>query len=58
LRSRALTPAFQSNSRVMGWRRDVFLGPLGKMPGIKHIMRTTLSGVRKFPLGLWTPPPL
>jgi 2-polyprenyl-6-methoxyphenol hydroxylase-like FAD-dependent oxidoreductase len=55
--SRALTPAFQSNSRVMGWLRDVFLGPLGKMPGIKHIMRTTLSGVRKFPFGLWTPPP-
>jgi pentatricopeptide repeat protein len=54
--SRALTPAFQSDSRVMGWLRDVFLGPLGKIPGIKHIMRTTLSGVRKFPLGLWTPP--
>jgi 2-polyprenyl-6-methoxyphenol hydroxylase-like FAD-dependent oxidoreductase len=54
--SRALTPAFQSNSRVMGWLRDVFLGPLGKMPGIKHIMRTTLSGVRLFPFGLWKPP--
>lgn len=55
--SRALTPAFQSDSRVMGWLRDTFLGPLGRMPGIRHVMRTTLSGVRKFPLGLWKPPP-
>jgi 2-polyprenyl-6-methoxyphenol hydroxylase-like FAD-dependent oxidoreductase len=54
--SRALTPAFQSNSHALGWLRDVFLGPLGRMPGIKHIMRTTLSGVRKFPFGLWKPP--
>jgi 2-polyprenyl-6-methoxyphenol hydroxylase-like FAD-dependent oxidoreductase len=54
--SRALTPAFQSDSRAMGWLRDAFLGPLGRMPGIKHIMRTTLSGVRKFPFGLWKPP--
>ena len=54
--SRALTPAFQSNSRVMGWLRDAFLGPLGRAPGIDHIMRTTLSGVRLFPFGLWKPP--
>ncbi len=54
--SRALTPVFQSNSRVLGWLRDVFLGPLGKTPGIAGVMRTTLSGVRKFPFGLWKMP--
>ena len=54
--SRALTPAFQSNRRVMAWLRDMFLGPLGRMPGIDRVMRTTLSGVRLFPFGLWRPP--
>ena len=56
LMSRALTPAFQSNSRVIGWTRDAFFGPMARTPGISHIMRTTLSGTRKFPLGLWKLP--
>lgn len=56
LTSAALTPVFQSNSRVIGWLRDVFMGPFGKLPGFGHFMRTTLSGVRKFPLGLWRMP--
>ena len=56
LGSAALTPVFQSNSRAIGWLRDTFLGPAGKLPGIGHVMRTTLSGVRKFPFGLWSMP--
>jgi 2-polyprenyl-6-methoxyphenol hydroxylase-like FAD-dependent oxidoreductase len=56
LASRALTPAFQSDSRILGWLRDMFLGPLGRLPGIDRVMRTTLSGVRLFPFGLWRPP--
>jgi 2-polyprenyl-6-methoxyphenol hydroxylase-like FAD-dependent oxidoreductase len=54
--SRALTPAFQSDSRMLGWLRDRFLGPVARVPGIDHIMRTTLSGVRLFPFGLWKMP--
>jgi 2-polyprenyl-6-methoxyphenol hydroxylase-like FAD-dependent oxidoreductase len=54
--SRFLTPAFQSNSRMIAWLRDVFLGPVSRLPVIKGVMRTTLSGVRLFPFGLWLPP--
>jgi 2-polyprenyl-6-methoxyphenol hydroxylase-like FAD-dependent oxidoreductase len=54
--SRAMTPVFQSDSRVTGWMRDLLFGPMAKTPGISHIMRTTLTGVRKFPLGLWKVP--
>jgi 2-polyprenyl-6-methoxyphenol hydroxylase-like FAD-dependent oxidoreductase len=54
--SRALTPVFQSDSRVIAWLRDAFLGPVAKLPVIKGVMRTTLSGVRLFPFGLWRPP--
>ncbi|MGH6870947.1 MAG: FAD-dependent oxidoreductase [Rhizomicrobium sp.] len=54
--SRALTPAFQSGSRTMGFLRDAFLGPIARVPGIDHVMRTTLSGVRLFPFGQWRPP--
>jgi 2-polyprenyl-6-methoxyphenol hydroxylase-like FAD-dependent oxidoreductase len=52
LASRFLTPAFQSDSRLAGWARDMFLGPMGRVPGIDRVMRTTLAGVRKFPFGL------
>jgi 2-polyprenyl-6-methoxyphenol hydroxylase-like FAD-dependent oxidoreductase len=54
--SAALTPAFQSDSRVIAWARDIFLGPTGRLPGLRHIMRTTLAGTRKFPLGIYRLP--
>lgn len=54
--SRALTPLFQSDSRLLPALRDLAFGPLGRMPITRHIMRTTLSGVRKFPWGIWQPP--
>ncbi len=50
------TPVFQSNSRVIGALRDLLMDPLARLPGIKHVMRTTLSGVRLFPFGQWRPP--
>jgi 2-polyprenyl-6-methoxyphenol hydroxylase-like FAD-dependent oxidoreductase len=56
LASRALTPVFQSNSRVIGWARDTFMAPMNMVPGANYAMRTTLSGVRKFPFGIWKPP--
>ncbi len=54
--SAALTPAFQSDSRAIAWARDMFLGPMGRLPGLKHVMRTTLAGTRKFPLGMYRLP--
>ena len=54
--SRRVTPLFQSNSRVLGWLRDIFFGPMTKTPGIARIMRTALAGMRKHPFGLWKMP--
>jgi 2-polyprenyl-6-methoxyphenol hydroxylase-like FAD-dependent oxidoreductase len=56
LTSRALTPAFQSHSRVMAWLRDNFLVGARYVPLGGYVTRTTLSGVRKLPWGLWRLP--
>jgi len=54
--SRAMTPVFQSDSRVIGWLRDTLLYPSGKIPGMRYLMRTTLGGVRKVPFGTFKLP--
>ncbi|HVU19313.1 MAG TPA: NAD(P)/FAD-dependent oxidoreductase [Rhizomicrobium sp.] len=54
--SRLLTPAFQSDSIAAPWLRDRFLRYANLLPGGRYLTRTTLSGVRKFPFGTWTPP--
>jgi len=51
--SRWLTPVFQSNSRLIALARDTFMGPSRYLPGVNHLMRTTLAGVRCLPWGLW-----
>ena len=56
LTSRALTPAFQSHSRVMAWLRDTFLVAARYIPLGGYVTRTTLSGIRKLPFGLWRLP--
>jgi len=56
LASRGMTPFFQSNSRVLAALRDTLLYPTGKIPGIRYLMRTTLGGVRKLPLGIYKLP--
>lgn len=56
LASRALTPAFQSHSRVMAWLRDTFLVAARYVPLGGYVTRTTLSGIRKLPFGLWRLP--
>lgn len=56
LASRALTPFFQSHSRVLGGLRDAFMGPLCRLPLTGDIMVATLSGVRCWPYGTWQPP--
>ncbi len=52
----ALTPAFQSDGRIVSWLRDIFLSRVNIMPGGRYMTRTTLSGVRKLPWGIWRPP--
>lgn len=56
LTSRALTPAFQSYGRVMPWLRDTFLVAARYIPIGGYVTRTTLSGIRKWPFGLWRLP--
>ncbi|HWA31547.1 MAG TPA: NAD(P)/FAD-dependent oxidoreductase [Rhizomicrobium sp.] len=54
--SRRVTRLFQSNSRMWGLTRDIFFGPMAKIPGLARITRTTLAGMRKHPFGLWKAP--
>lgn len=56
LASRALTPAFQSERALAPWLRDWLLPWANRVPGGRHLTRTTLAGVRKFPFGVWKPP--
>jgi 2-polyprenyl-6-methoxyphenol hydroxylase-like FAD-dependent oxidoreductase len=49
LMSRALTPVFQSGSRLIGWLRDLLM-PLGcRLPGIRNWMAWTLAGRGRVP---------
>jgi 2-polyprenyl-6-methoxyphenol hydroxylase-like FAD-dependent oxidoreductase len=54
--SRAMTPAFQSDSKIIPWLRDTFLPYANLLPGGRYMTGTTLSGVRKFPFGKWKLP--
>lgn len=54
--SHALTPAFQSYSTMMPWLRDTLLVAARHIPVGAYVTRTTLSGIRKFPFGLWRLP--
>ncbi|MEQ1864508.1 MAG: NAD(P)/FAD-dependent oxidoreductase [Micropepsaceae bacterium] len=56
LASRALTPFFQSHSRVLSGMRDAFMGPFCRLPLTGDMMVSTLSGVRCLPFGTWQPP--
>ncbi len=56
LTSRALTPAFQSHSRIMAFLRDTFLVAARYIPLGGYITRTTLSGIRELPWGVWRLP--
>lgn len=56
LASRWLTPFFQSHNRLLSLLRDAFMGPSCHLALTGDMMVTTLSGVRRFPFGLWRPP--
>jgi 2-polyprenyl-6-methoxyphenol hydroxylase-like FAD-dependent oxidoreductase len=49
LLSRALTPVFQSDSRLIGWARDRFFHKLGQLPGADRLMLATLVGAARAP---------
>ncbi|WP_304175637.1 NAD(P)/FAD-dependent oxidoreductase [Phenylobacterium aquaticum] len=55
LASRALTPLFQSSGRLGPWVRDQLFAPLSKVPGLRRISATVLTGMLR--LGR-TPPNL
>lgn len=42
--SRALTPVFQSDSRILGALRDALMGVMSAAPGTGHLMNATLTG--------------
>ncbi len=47
--SRLLTPVFQSNSRLIGWVRDLLMGVSCRMPVIRNWMAWTLAGRGRLP---------
>lgn len=57
LASRWLTPAFQTDGRVLPGLRDAFLGPLCALPLTGTMMRKTLAGRVQFAPRLYRLPP-
>ena len=49
LMSRALTPVFQSSSKIIGVLRDAFMGVSCRLPGIRNWMGWTLVGRGRLP---------
>lgn len=47
--SRALTPIFQSNSKLLGWLRDLAMGIGCRLPLIRNWMAWTLTGRGRLP---------
>ncbi len=55
LASRLLTPVFQSAVPGLGWLRDRFAGPVGRIPFVRRQALLTLAGLKD---GLWRADPL
>jgi 2-polyprenyl-6-methoxyphenol hydroxylase-like FAD-dependent oxidoreductase len=49
--SRLMTPVFQSDLVPLGWVRDAFLEPVGRIPWVRRQFMMTLMGIRTSP---WT----
>jgi 2-polyprenyl-6-methoxyphenol hydroxylase-like FAD-dependent oxidoreductase len=54
LASRLLTPVFQSALPGLGWLRDTFAGPVGRIPFVRRQGLLTLAGLKD---GLWRSDP-
>jgi 2-polyprenyl-6-methoxyphenol hydroxylase-like FAD-dependent oxidoreductase len=50
--SAALTPVFQSRSRLIGWARDLLLGPVSRCWPFSWLMLATLTGSARLPLAM------
>ncbi|MFK7989549.1 MAG: FAD-dependent oxidoreductase [Sandaracinaceae bacterium] len=49
--TRMLTPFFQSDHAVLGWARDLFMGPACRLPYVRRRMVQTMCGVERGILG-------
>ena len=54
--SRWLTPLFQSNRDFIARARDLWFGPLGRVPVLRGEMLKVLAGVKRGWFGRWPPP--
>jgi 2-polyprenyl-6-methoxyphenol hydroxylase-like FAD-dependent oxidoreductase len=54
--SRFLTPVFQSGLVPMGWLRDAFLGPVGRIPWVRREFEALCTGTRTSPFTSWRAP--
>ena len=52
--SRFMTPVFQSDLVPIGWGRDALLGPIGRIPWVRHQFVKMLMGVQTSPWSTWT----
>lgn len=50
--SAALTPVFQSRSRIIGWLRDMLLGPVSRCWPFSRLMLATLTGSARLPFAM------
>jgi hypothetical protein len=50
--SAALTPVFQSRSRLIGWARDLLLGPVSRCWPFSGLMLATLTGSARLPFAM------
>jgi 2-polyprenyl-6-methoxyphenol hydroxylase-like FAD-dependent oxidoreductase len=54
--SRFLTPVFQSGLVPIGWLRDAFLGPVGRIPLVRREFEALCTGMRTLPFTSWREP--
>jgi hypothetical protein len=57
LMSRALTPAFQSRSALIGWARDRLMFPMSHIAPLERLMLATLTGAGAMPAPRFRPRP-
>ena len=53
--SRFMTPVFQSDLVPLGWARDAFFGPVGRIPWVREQFVDILLGCQTSPWTSWTP---
>jgi 2-polyprenyl-6-methoxyphenol hydroxylase-like FAD-dependent oxidoreductase len=53
--SRFMTPVFQSDLVPLGWARDAFFGPVGRIPWVREQFVDILLGCQTSPWTSWDP---